>query len=552
VNTWLSRLGSRIAEPDDESREPGRPAFDHDPARVAASVAAALAMFVVAEPALNTTCRLDAPPVSASSLLGACATARPLRVVAVAALYALALIAVPRLRQGWDQFEGGRVLRWFAAALALALAWSASAYAYNPWYDQAHVFDRLATLTLAALVFVRPAFIPPFLFAFSAVIWQLQWPALGFGILVAEFRPLTSVLTVLACTLLLQSIFGYRKMTGFLFLTLCIVAADFWVPAFAKLRIGWITHGHVYLLLPNAYTHGWLAFLSPDTIASATRTLAAADWPMRIVTFAIECAAIVTLASARVTRAMLILFTALLCGFFATLGYLFWKWMVLQAALLAVLFARSDVARGWRRELFTWPRFVVSIVVIAAAPLWLGPAALAWFDSPLADTLHYEATGPSGVTYDLGPAFFAPYESHMAMASFAANVVPDPMLVGAYGVADKATAARLLDARTLDDVERLERAVPRRDAASQQQAVEEYLEFIRRALRVSNRRLGEGRSPFDFLRPPPFLWTFSRERVYDRREPLETLRICRVSSLFGEGGYRIIRKQLLHTVTVGR
>ncbi len=112
--------------------------------------------------------------------------------------------------------------------------------------------------------------------AFWPVIWQFDAPRLGFQNLVADFRPLVNILTMFAAALLVQALWGRRKMHGFLFLTLCIVAANFWVPGYAKLRIGWITHGHVYLLLPNAYTHGWLAFLEPQTIASMTTGAGAA------------------------------------------------------------------------------------------------------------------------------------------------------------------------------------------------------------------------------------------------------------------------------------
>ena len=157
---------------------------------------------------------------------------------------------------------------------------------------------------------------------------------------------------------------------------------------------------------------------------------------MRIGTLCIECGALFLFASSRTARAFLLLFTLLLGVFFLTLGYFFWKWMVLQLALWVLLFRGSDPARAaWRRDLFTRQRFAMSLIVIGGAgDGGSSPAALAWFDTPLANTIRYEAIGRSGGVYDLSPGFFAPYESHVAMGAFVVRLTPAPILATAYGV----------------------------------------------------------------------------------------------------------------------
>lgn len=328
------------------------------------------------------------------------------------------------------------------------------------------------------------------------------------------------------------------------------------MPGYAKLRLGWITHGHLYFLLPNAYTHGWLAFLEPQTIASMTRALALADWPMRVGTLCAECGSLFLFVSSRVARAFLLILTMLLGMFFLTIGYLFLKWMILQVALWALLFRGSDAPRAaWRRDLFTRHRLAISLIVIWGAARWFSPAALAWFDTPVTSTIRFEASGHSGATYDLSPGFFAPYESQVAMSFFVAALTPAPILAAAYGVTgDRVTADALLAARTSMDVLRLEEAALRRGEIQLDEGFgQEFDEFVRRTVKVSNRRLAVGAPTSSLqalIRPLPFFWVFERGRPYRQTEPIETVHIYRVSSFFDGRAYTMFRKELLRTVEV--
>ena len=552
----FDRLTPWLAEPDGDLEPEGGGWRTSRVFRIAVRTAVLIATFVVLNRATAGACNL---PEAAQgwSILESCLELRSLLLVSGLVILGLLLILSPRLRQGWHGLEGGRALRWFVGGLAVVLAWSASAYAYNAWYDHAHLFDRAALVALAALVFWRPVFVLLFVPAYWAVIWQFDAPALGFYILIADFRPLVSVLIMFGAALLVQALAGGRHMTGFLFLTLCIVAANFWVPGYAKLRIGWITHGHVYLLLPNAYTHGWLAFLDSQTVSSMTALLAYADWPMRIGALCIECGSLFFLASARVAKVFLVLCSLLLGVFFLTLGYLFWKWVALHAVLWLLLFrSRESDALGWRRRLFTRERFAVSVLVIGGAAWWLAPAALAWFDTPLTSTLRYEAIGRSGALYEIPPGFFAPYESHIAMASFTGRLVPAPMLAMMYGVTgNKAMAGRLVRARTPADILELERDVaagsPR--LAVDEEFAREFDEFLRRAARASNQRLaagGWGNTLAAWLRPPSFFWTFPHGAPYRFEEPIDALRVYWVSSFFDGRSHIIFRRELVRTVVV--
>jgi hypothetical protein len=556
MKNLLVRIVPWITEPHHEAIDGSTAQQRAEFARTATRTASLLLAFVMLQRVMLRVCRPPEVVFEQGSILLACFRHRALLFTAGLMIVLSLLIAFPRLRQGWSQFENGALLRALVGVLAAMMAWTGSAYAYNFWYDEPHLVDRAALLLLAGLVWWRPAFTLPLAAAFWAIIWQFNYPSLGFQTLEAAFRPAVNLVTLFSAALLIRAPCGGRRMDGFLFLALCLVAANFWVPGYGKLRMGWVTHGHAYFLLPDAYTHGWLAFLAPETVASMTRMLASLDWPSRIFVLIIECGALFLFVSARVARIFLLLFTLLLGVFFLTLGYLFWQWMVIQTALWIVVFGSGERGAVWRQYLFTRSRFAVSLVVIWASSHWFQPARLAWFDTPVANMLRYEAIGSSRAAYDLPPSFFAPYESHIAMARFVAALTPAPVLTDSYGVTgDRAIAEALLRARTPDDVTRLEASAIVGELGVDTEYARRFDEFIRRAVEVSNRHLaegGRGSEPLSLVRPPLFLWTFQRGTPYRHEEPIASVRVYRTSSFFDGHTYSVFRRELLREISLLR
>jgi hypothetical protein len=549
ADEMLRRFALWIAAPEDDSDVRLGGWLLPEWMRVAASTTFLLVVFTLVRHVAMTACRLPEEALAGRWILGTCVARHGIELFGGLAVYLLLVLAVPRLRDDWEAVEGGVPLRFFVGGLAIVLAWSGAGYAYNAWYDQAHLADRAILVVLAALVWWRPAFVFPFVLVYWTLMWQFDFPALGFPVLVAEFKPLAQTLAAFVAVLLVQSVSGRRSMHAFLFLALCLVAANFWIPALAKLKIGWLSHGHLYFLLPNAYTHGWLAFVPSDTIAAVARALATADWPMRLGTILVEGGALLFFANERTASALLVAFTILLGIFLGTIGYFFWKWMLLQLGLLLIVFRPS--AAAMRTRLFTRARFIVSLPVIATASYWTAPAALAWFDTPLTNALYFEAVGASGAVYELPPAFFAPYESHIAMAVFIGSLTSQPVLAASYGVTSvRSTADALLTARTPDDIEHLEEAAQRPGRATLDPGFLLTFEaFVRRSASVANRLRDERHWRFS-LHPPPFLWTFSRGPAWDGREEIATVRIYRVSSFFDGQHYEVFRRELLSTVAV--
>ena len=114
-------------------------------------------------------------------------------------------------------------------------------------------------------------------------------------------------------------------------------------------------------------------------------------------------------------------------GVFALYGFLFWTWILLDAALLVIL------VRDWRprrMEIYSRGHVMLSILLIGFASLWANPPHLGWFDTRLSYVYRLEAIGESGKRYALPPRFFAPYADLFTMASFGYLTESHGVLVG--------------------------------------------------------------------------------------------------------------------------
>ncbi|NCF87163.1 MAG: hypothetical protein GWQ08_16830 [Verrucomicrobiaceae bacterium] len=247
----------------------------------------------------------------------------------------------------------------------------------------------------------------------------------------AEFRPLMQILTVFSAFLLLQAKPGLARVEHFLFITGCLVAANFWQPGLLKLRMDWISHSHLYGMHVGAYAHGWLGWLAPEKIANFAQWMAKADYPLQIATLILELGALLFFVRGKAARALLVLWTILLVGFLACFGHFFWKWMLVQLALLWLL-RRWAEDRNQQARLFHWKAFALSIPIIAAASITFQSAGLAWFDTPIAHGYRYEAVGESGDRYTIPTRLMAPYHEEFTMTHFG-YVLFEKSIVSPYG-----------------------------------------------------------------------------------------------------------------------
>ncbi|MEZ4423533.1 MAG: hypothetical protein R3E98_08995 [Gemmatimonadota bacterium] len=529
----------------------------HDLVGFGLRVLVQVALFRVLEPTVRALGRLPAAAYEGRVFLDAV----PLRIYelvrshpAAAAAGLVGLVAcalVPRLRadtarlfDGWRSVEDGPAVRALVGVLTAVPTWAWSTYATNAWFGQAHVLDRLMLVGLWALALWRPLFLLPWAVALAAVLSQFDLPLAQFSWTEADL--LVRIPILVTAYWVVRAFGRERGAHTLVFLLCCLLATTYWWSGVGKLRIDWLAHPHIHLLIFGAYANGWLSFLEPATIARISATLAPFTVPLMLFTLLVELGALLLLARRSFLQGFLVLALVFHTGVFLFSGICFWKWMAVEVALLVFLRTGDRIER---LPFFTPAHAVLSILLIGGATLWVRPGNLTWYDTPLTYSLRLEGVTTTGRTVPLDAGSFAPYREMFVLGLFP-YLSPDVQLTGTMGAAtDPARADALVRAPTVETVRALEAAVGagRYDAA-QAQAFEA---LVARYARRLNARGPDRFGITDLLRAPPHLWSSPRSPRWEGQSPLQHVRVIESTRLFDGVLPHEIRRRVLAVVEVG-
>jgi hypothetical protein len=333
----------------------------------------------------------------------------------------LAALAIAWLGRGalrWKEFDDAHLIRLPLSAVICLLAWTFSAYAYNGYYDQPHLFDRGLVVAAAIAALVRPAFVPLFFVIVTLVAGQFRWP-LGYSM--TDLALLVHVLLCAIAWLVVRS-FHRIEARALLALWLIILSASYFDAAVKKWTLSphgleWVTHNDLANLFVASHLSGWLPDLAPAQVLVAAERIHQLAVPLQAITFAIELLPLVMLASRRMTLALLAAFVAMHAGIFCASGINFYKWSIVDIAVAIVLW-RAPSALWWSDR-----RRALLFAALAAPAILLGGrlgfgSSLGWFDTPLTECHSFWAYADDGAEYALPESAFVPYDKTFAQDRF--------------------------------------------------------------------------------------------------------------------------------------
>jgi hypothetical protein len=464
----------------------------------------------------------------------------PAALLFTAGLLIAALMALARRSIGpaWNDFEHGPGLRWLVVITAFLLAWVHSTYAINLYFDRTHALDRILLIALVPLVWWRPIAVLPFVIVLLPIAGQFAHPIGGFS--TASVGLLVRVLLYAGAFWMVRTVTDRIGSADLIFLICCLVAAHYWASGLGKLQIGWPLHDQVAYLLPATYASGWLAFMEPATIGRLTAAIAPWNIVLKAGTLLLELGALFALAHRHVLRSLLAGWVVMHAAIFAISGIWFWEWMVLDTALLVLLFGRG--APDW--PIFRRPDFVLSLILIGGGALWFRPVALAWLDSPVSYAYRVEGIGASGRSYDLHPAFFSPYDYQFTLGDFHYLTRPPGLSITWGATQDLDALVALRSVRSAEELAAAEIAHGR--THFDQARSDQFDAFIRRFVGNWNARGGRRRG-FGPAAPAK-LWTFRRGAAPEADDPVTRVVVHQVTSLFDGRLYHEIRSRPVRTV----
>ena len=431
------------------------------------------------------------------------------------------LIGWRRLR--WTALEDGRALRRLVTIVAVGLAWAYAAYDYNPYVSQWHAADRVLLAGLATLTWIHPAFVVPLLLQVRLIAEQFGGLAGAYTFTDKQiaFDVLLVFSAFLAWRLVVRS--GVR---AFVVLVVSMLGSHFLYSAWTKLELGWIHNESLEFLVTSSYANGWLGMLGADTIASVAAVVAAIAVPMKVAVVASELIPLLMLRGPRMFGAVIVTLLVLHVGVFALAGLLFWKWMLVEIALLVFVRSASEPTRS---GLFRAAPFAFSIALMIGAPLYFRPAELGWLDTAVTRVYELEAVGRSGRVYPVSRGFMSPFDIVFSQNQFE-FLETMPVVVTTYGAVSRPDVAHAINQMVTgrDPAARLAaiRASHGRTFYSEER-IAAFDDFIRRFFGTLNRQRTKGEIPAP-LGPPRHIWNSDPSGSFAMDEPVTEVRVRRL------------------------
>ncbi|HEV2071503.1 MAG TPA: hypothetical protein VGR26_17075, partial [Acidimicrobiales bacterium] len=239
---------------------------------------------------------------------------------------------------------------------------------------------------------------------------------------------------------------GVRAFVG----AACVLVVTWYLVAgVGKIALGWLGREDLANMTRSAHLAGWLTAGTADRVAEV---VASVNWLLVAAAIVVEVAVVLLLLGRRPALAVLLALPGLHLLVFLLSGIFFWKWMVLELALL-VFFLRCDRAT---LASFGPALVLVALPFAALSPRLFGVSTLAWYDTPYSVNLELEAVGESGKVYRVDRGDLAPYEVLLAQGRLSFVARPK-VLVGSAGTAlDWKVASAIIEADSPADLARAE------------------------------------------------------------------------------------------------
>ena len=457
-------------------------------------------------------------------------------------LLALLPLFLARRYLRWQDIDRNRRTRWLIFIAAGLLVWGLTTTNVNLYFDQRYSIDRILLAGLWLALLVHPIALLPLLLLLVAFAGQVHYPLIeGLWAWPDKRLPLDVLALFLSYLFVAAALLDRVKPYLLPFMMLCLVGATYGQAAVNKALLGphlttWVLHDDLSNLFIGAHLNGgWMSSLGDDGAVQLAHVLHTVHVPIAIASFTIELSGLALLVRWRLTRFLLPAFVMLHLSILAASGIFFWKWIVIDVAMLAYLVAlrrdaERDVAGARERVAFYRPRLCALglAVMLFAAPRVFQQVPFAWFDSRLVNYFQIYGITERHTRYRLDSRFFEPYQTLLEQSRHY-YLVPEPVVVGTYGTTPDWNIADALQHATPADLPAIYKRYGTRWLA--RPLADGFVEFVRRYVANAERRGGRYSAlswiapPYHFQRAPP-------PDVFDFQEPLTDVEIHFVEYLY--------------------
>lgn len=453
-----------------------------------------------------------------------------------------ALVLTQTLGPKWPSFDRGWTFRVPVGTAIVLLTWWFATYEYNYFIDQAHWSDRIILVLLGALSIWRPVFTVPWVLLVATIINQFFYPIGGYS--VAEQYQLLRMVELFIALLLIWFVVGRWFRNEFLVTVFALLASGFFISGVGKVRLRWFEAGaHVESNVLATYANGWLGSLSPGTVSNLAEAVGLVAWPLMIGTLIVELGSVFILWGRRFVVPRLLVFVIFHVGVLSLTGIFFWRWIIFELVLVA--FLRRDDLLG-HLKIFSSSYVVIGAALVFFGPWWARPTDLSWIEAPVNYVYRFEAIDGAGVSGELPPEFFQPFDYAFTLSPFG-YLAPEPQLPIVWGaIRERDTAAELYGASSVAQVLEIEQNRGWDQFDAERAAILDR--FISGFVGNWNTRGGDA-NPLAIVGPPRQLLTFGHDS-YAGSGPIETVVVTQVMTYWDGNQYQEIRSREIRRIEI--
>lgn len=192
-------------------------------------------------------------------------------------------------------------------------------------------------------------------------------------------------------------------VTGLVMLFIAAHMGNYFHSAVEKIALdggplSWVTANQTYYLATNGAALGTAPLQLSSSALAAWKTL---NVPVNALTLSTQLAALLALLLPITVAPLTALFDVWHLGVFALSGIFFWKWMLLNAAIIVAWSGRTEPI-GWRLRL-------LACALTALSPYFFGIIKLGWYDTPALNRIEVLAVDRNGARIPVPAAYFRAY-----------------------------------------------------------------------------------------------------------------------------------------------
>ncbi len=438
----------------------------------------------------------------------------------------------------WQELGVDRFLKLFFIVPGMVLCWELLTYDYNFYVDHYFFLERLLMLIFLVMVWFHPMHSVWFLMLALLFRAQFDFPIGGFPIF---DKKVLFDLYLLLITFLMIRVKIKLSYHWLIFFIIVVVASNYFATSIGKIRLTphgyeWITQNPLDYLIMNGNYRGWP--YSSGTIPWVTKYKSL----VQMITFSLEFSTLFLFFRRKLAIFILLGCVSMHLAIFYFGGILFWKWLIIDALLIAFLIYRKDLGQVFDRSFFK-----LSFILIPTAVFWLSAFTIGWLDTKFNQTFEYTVVSENGKEYNASKSIFNPFHQLFYHDKFLYASNEKRIKITGFGYTFKYVWSHAINNSSLETIDQVETKIGKNFYSKEKDQA--HTNFIKTFFTNYNDHI-ETNYFRNWIKAPEHIYNFPDEPVYHKQGKIKTVNVYLKKTYIEGHKLILLEKKLIKSVSI--